>query len=229
MCTVIVKTGDPLTLLGVRDEFADRPWQGPGEYWPDHPGVIGGRDLEAGGTWLAVDPVTRRAAALLNGWGRPADESTRTSRGDLPLLALDADGLPDVDLTRYDPFHLVLASPAGAWLWSWDGEAVTSARLPDGTSVIVNSGLDEASPKVAALRPLFDAAIDWRAPMAADPTDDLDALVIRHELPDGRVYATLSATLLTLGEDGVGYDFSDLTGWNSVSTSRVDRGVSPHG
>ncbi|MGW0199243.1 NRDE family protein, partial [Nonomuraea sp. NPDC003201] len=53
MCTLIVKPGRTLTLMGVRDEFTDRPWEAPGEHWPEHPGVVGGRDLKAGGTWLA--------------------------------------------------------------------------------------------------------------------------------------------------------------------------------
>ncbi|MFD2351737.1 NRDE family protein [Nonomuraea ferruginea] len=97
--------------MGIRDEFADRPWEGPAEHWPDHPGVVGGRDLKAGGTWLAVDRQARRAAALLNGRGLPAPEIRKLSRGDLPLLAVSSGEMPDVDLTRYDPFHLVLAQP----------------------------------------------------------------------------------------------------------------------
>ncbi|MFD0473086.1 hypothetical protein ACFQ0B_36060 [Nonomuraea thailandensis] len=36
---------------------------------------------------MAVDPAGRRAAALLNGRGRAADDRTRVSRGDLALRA----------------------------------------------------------------------------------------------------------------------------------------------
>nr|BFE80123.1 hypothetical protein GCM10020093_027240 [Planobispora longispora] len=77
----------------------------PDEHWP---GLVGGRDLQAGGTWLAVDPASGRAGALLNGHGVLADERRRRSRGDLPLLAAAQGRLPDLDLSRYDPFHLVL-------------------------------------------------------------------------------------------------------------------------
>ncbi|MEV1242155.1 NRDE family protein [Nonomuraea sp. NPDC050022] len=211
MCTVIVKTGQPLTLMGVRDEFADRPWEGPGEHWPEHPGVVGGRDLKAGGTWLAVDPARRRAAALLNGHGRPAAEATKISRGDLPLRALAANDLPDVDLTYYDPFHLLLADLTRVRLFSWDGERLSASEVPDGTSMIVNTGLNPEHERVAAFRPRFESTADWRELIAAAPSSDPAALIIRHELPDGRVFASLSVTLLTLAAEGVTYEFTDLT------------------
>ena len=211
MCTVIVRTGRPLTLMGVRDEFTDRPWEGPGEHWADRPGVIGGLDLKAGGTWLAVDPATRRVAALLNGHGRAAPETTRTSRGDLPLRAVATGDLPDLDLSRYDPFHLVLADLARTRLFSWDGVSLTTGELPEGTSVIVNTGLDPASERVAAFQSRFAGDADWRELITGPPSADPAALIIRHELPGGRVFATLSVTLVTIADEGVTYEFTDMT------------------
>ncbi|MGI5272069.1 NRDE family protein [Nonomuraea sp. CA-218870] len=211
MCTVIVRTGRPLTLMGIRDEFADRPWEGPAEHWPGHPGVVGGRDLKAGGTWLAVDPAARRAAALLNGRGTPAPETRKVSRGDLPLRAVTSGELPGIDLTCYDPFHLVLADPAGARLFSWDGHSLETTDLPGGTSVIVNTGLDPDHERVTANLPRFAGDADWREPLRDPPSDAPEALIVRHELPDGRVFATLSVTLLTLAPDGVTYEFTDMT------------------
>ncbi|MGW4474739.1 NRDE family protein [Nonomuraea sp. NPDC004354] len=219
MCTVIVRTGEPLSLLGVRDEFADRPWEGPGEYWPEYPGVVGGRDLKAGGTWLAALPARARVAAVLNGYGLPADERTKISRGELPLRAVVAGGMPEAELPRYDPFHLVVADRSRARVWSWDGERLRTADLPEGTSVIVNSGRAD-DPKAVELLPLFDAAADWH--------DLVGAATVRHELPDGRVHASLSATLITIGAR-LDYDFSDLSSWNAVPLPRVDRGVSRDG
>ncbi|TMR16456.1 NRDE family protein [Nonomuraea turkmeniaca] len=210
MCTLIVRTGQPLTLLGVRDEFADRPWEGPGEHWPEYPGVIGGRDLKAGGTWLALHPAARRAAALLNAYGTPAAEATKISRGDLALRAAYTGELPGADLTRYDPFHLVLADLAGVRLFSWDGERGTVSRLPEGTSMVVNSGLDPANERVIAYLPRFRTEV-WRELIAAEPSADPGALIVRHELPDGRVFASLSVMEVALAPDGVTYDFTDLT------------------
>ena len=84
MCTAILRIdpGAPLLLAGVRDELADRPWQPPGRYWPDYPELIGGRDLQAGGTWLAVAPAcARRVACVLNGRGRMASAGSREPHG----------------------------------------------------------------------------------------------------------------------------------------------------
>jgi len=128
-------------LAGVRDEFADRAWQPPGQYWPDYPGVVGGRDLQAGGTWLAVAPASRRVTCVLNGRGRMAPPGSRRSRGVLPLRAA-ADGQPaPSELADFDPFHLLSAEPGAAVLWSWDGQRLTERKLTAGLHIVVNSGL----------------------------------------------------------------------------------------
>src|SRR5690606_5672664 len=44
-----------------RDEFHDRP-TAPAGPWPDHPGILGGRDLQSGGSWLGVTRGGRWAA-----------------------------------------------------------------------------------------------------------------------------------------------------------------------
>ncbi|NUO97180.1 MAG: hypothetical protein HOW71_16345 [Nonomuraea sp.] len=211
MCTLIVRTGEPLTLMGVRDEFTDRPWEAPGEHWPEHPGVIGGRDLKGGGTWLAVAPAARRAAALLNGHGRAAPETTRISRGDLALLAVSTGDVPDVDLARYDPFHLVLADLTRTRLFSWDGDRLTASGLPEGTSMVVNTGLDPAGDRVLAHLHRFEGEADWTEPITDAHSDRPGALIVRHELPDGRVFASLSVMRVTLAPGEAAYEFTDLT------------------
>jgi hypothetical protein len=231
LCTVVVgfepHADVPVVLVGVRDELADRHWEGPGEHWPDHPGVLGGRDLQAGGTWLAVDPAARRVAALLNGRGTLAPAERRVSRGGLPIAAVAADRLPDTELSRYDPFHLVLADPRGVRLWRWDGEAIRADHLPPGTHMVVNAGWlrEPGNPRTDHFLPRFAAAprpksIDGRAPAdywgewlglaagAGLPPGAPDALIVRAELPDGRIWGTSSVTLLALSPAGVRYDFS---------------------
>ncbi len=151
MCTAIlgIEPGRPLLLAGIRDELADRAWQPPGAYWPDRPGLIGGRDLLAGGTWLAVAPAARRAACVLNGRGRMADAASRRSRGVLPLEAAADGKLADADLAAFDPFHLLLAEPGRAVLWSWDGDGLTERELGPGLHMVVNSGLAAGLPGAA--------------------------------------------------------------------------------
>ncbi|GAA3447293.1 NRDE family protein [Planomonospora venezuelensis] len=223
MCTVAVSIEPdaeiPLILVGVRDEFTGRPWLPPAEHWP---GLVGGRDLQAGGTWLAVDPAAGRAGALLNGHGVLAPASGRRSRGELPLLVAAEGRLPDLDLGRYDPFHLVLAEAGGARLWHWDGTGLRHERLPAGTHMIVNSGWEqgEENERVAFFRPLFakaarPATLDgpWRewaflATGAGLAAEDPRAMIVRRELPDGRTYGSLSVTLLALTPGGMRYDFT---------------------
>jgi len=156
VCTVIVGVAPDadtsVALAVIRDEFLDRPWAPPARHWPGHPGVIGGIDLRAGGTWLAADPAAPRVAVLLNGTGLPAPEEIRRSRGDLPLRAVMTGELPDTDLVRYDPFHLIVATPSGVRLWSWDGTDVTEDKLPEGVHVILNSPWDRNRAATATAR-----------------------------------------------------------------------------
>ncbi len=89
MCTALLSIDENgrVLLVGVRDEMLARAWEPPARHWPELPGLIGGRDLQAGGTWLAVSPDDRRAACVLNGRGQQAPAPTRRSRGELPLRA----------------------------------------------------------------------------------------------------------------------------------------------
>jgi hypothetical protein len=143
MCTAILslEPGAPVLLAGIRDELADRAWQPPQRHWPDYPELVGGRDLQAGGTWLAVAPLARRAACVLNGRGTMAPAGSRRSRGVLPLQAAAEGKLPRAELADFDPFHLLTAEPGRASLASWDGENLTERELAAGLHMVVNSGL----------------------------------------------------------------------------------------
>src|SRR5579859_6276564 len=97
MCTTVVSVDPdspvPVLLVGVRDEFLDRSWLAPDRHWPQHPALVGGQDVQASGTWLAVHPGVPRVACVLNGHGEAAPESGRLTRGGLPLRVA-ADGQP---------------------------------------------------------------------------------------------------------------------------------------
>ena len=157
MCTAIVsiEPGRPTLLIGVRDELTDRSWQPPARHWPNYPALVGGRDLLAGGTWLAVDPEGRRVACVLNGRGRMAPPEHRESRGTLPLRAAAGQSLAVAGLARLDPFHLVSIGDGEARLQTWDGERVVERNLGPGLHMVVNSGLaaDLTEPGVVAAVP----------------------------------------------------------------------------
>jgi len=239
MCTAIIGYDPgarvPLLLAGVRDELVDRAWRPPARHWPEHPGLVGGRDELAGGTWLALDPAAPRVACVLNGVGRAAPEERRRSRGALPL-SLAETGTLDGDLDGFDPFHLIGAEPAGVRLWSWDGEHLTGRKLEPGLHIVVNSGLavagtqggdDYMSARVAHFRPLFEAAaherLAWLDLLNGDGLDVSDdrALIVGRDLGDGRIWGTTSVSLTTFGPDGVAYDFTarpgDPAAWRPVA------------
>ena len=65
MCLIVVALGAapryPLVVAANRDEQHARPTRA-AAWWSDAPHVVGGRDLQAGGTWLAMDRRGRFAA-----------------------------------------------------------------------------------------------------------------------------------------------------------------------
>jgi len=183
VCTVVVSLAPaepmPLLLLGFRDELTGRPWQPPARHWPGSP-LVGGRDEQAGGTWLAVHPQVPRVACILNARGPHAPPDRRRSRGDLPLRAA-AEGqealrklqLDSSTLVRYDPFFLICADLHQALMLSWNGTraALEQFRAP-GTHLVTNAGhtyppgspgthdakAEHFGPKFAAHRPDADPA-----------------------------------------------------------------------
>ena len=72
----------PFILLANRDEYYERPTLEMG-FWEEEPDLIGGRDLRAGGTWLAMNrsgafaAVTNVRASIL--------QPNAKSRGHLPI------------------------------------------------------------------------------------------------------------------------------------------------
>lgn len=245
MCTLVVDLSPErpcaVAVAAVRDEFLGRPWQPPARHWPDRPGLIGGRDELAGGTWLAYDPAAGRVACVLNASGRPADPAHRRSRGALPLLSAAGADLPDP--VGYDPFHLVTADVTGLRVLTWNGYQPHAYRLGAGTHVFANRGrwlgpADRRTPRASWFGPRFAAA-------RPDPTPDVDvaaawapwiglidgADVPRREDPRALVasatvgesrWGTSSVTLLGFGPHGPGrYDFRpgpDPHPWTAVAT-----------
>lgn len=240
MCTAVISiepgSAVPVLLVGVRDEFAGRPWRSPGFHWPDRPGLLGGQDLRAGGTWLAVDPALHRASCVLNGFGKHAPAATRRSRGELPLLAAGGEQLGDPE--GYDPFHLVRAEASGVRMWSWNGLELTERELDPGLHIVVNTGLDGAgqdmlappaavadmAARLAYFRPRLHAARrpeprdgvveaawgDWLPLVGGDDLapEDPRALVVRRDFGDAGVWGSSSISLVALRPGGVRYDFA---------------------
>ncbi len=242
MCTVVVSvqpsSAVPVLLAGVRDEFARRAWLRPARHWPGYPGLMGGLDELAGGTWLAVDPQKRRVAAILNAFGHHVQGAERLSRGALPLLAASGGRVGELELARYDPFHLVYADLDAVTVSTWDGSALAEQKLGQGLHLVINSGLEgqggvQGAPPAAVadmaarlnyFKPRLRAAPrpepisgptaqawgKWLPLIDGDGLDTSDprALVLRRDFAERGIWGTSSISLVALRDDGVRYDFT---------------------
>ena len=170
-----------LVVAANRDEYHARP-TAPAHWWEDAPGVLAGRDLEAGGTWMGI---TRggRFAAVTNYHDPAAGRRTDApSRGAL-VGAFLTGGEPAPEYLervareghRYNGFSLL----------AMDGETLAFAsnrspgimRLDPGVYGLSNHLLDTPWPKVTEGKTELErllAAPDLRVP-------DLLALLAPHE------------------------------------------------
>jgi uncharacterized protein with NRDE domain len=181
MCTVIIArhpdTDWPLLLAGNRDEMAGRPWKGPGYHWPLAPGVLGGLDELADGSWLAMNDHGV-VAIVLNRMGTLGPAAGKRSRGELPIEALDhadavsaAEALGQLEPGAYRPFNLLIADNRDAFWLRGDGGAIRVRPIPEGVSMLTAGELNDPSdPRIAAFLPKFrqapvpdPAAGEWTA------------------------------------------------------------------
>jgi uncharacterized protein with NRDE domain len=156
MCLILLASqmhsAYPLVLAANRDERYDRP-AAPAAWWNDAPGVLAGRDLEGGGTWMGVardgrwaavtnvrEPsVPQRGDAPSRGW-----LVSDFLRGASPAGAYLAALAPRAD--EWNGFNLVAGDAAGAWWLS--NRAPGPVRVEPGVHGLSNALLDTPWPKV---------------------------------------------------------------------------------
>jgi len=189
MCLVVLRWDPqgplPLVVAANRDELHQRP-TAPAEFWGDAPGVLAGRDLLAGGTWLGVSS-SGRFAALTNyreGLGAARGEA---SRGELVAGFLRGDAAAEVfaaglgGLERYGGFSLLLCDGRRLVAVSNRGRPGVSALGP-GTYGLSNHLLETPWPKVERTKARLAALLE-RAD-APDPDALLELLADRTGAPD---------------------------------------------
>ncbi len=148
-----------MLIAANRDELRARPALAMDVLHDRDPRVIGGRDLIAGGTWLAVNEWGV-VAALTNGPSTfgpgVARDPTRPSRGQIPLrLARHrtareavADFQQQVRSDAYAACFLLVADRESLhYLAIGEGSTPVVRDLPAGTHVLENRPLEAASPK----------------------------------------------------------------------------------
>jgi len=163
MCLIVVgwraHADFPLLVAANRDEFHARP-TAPAARWPDAPQVIGGRDLEAGGTWLGITD-TGRFAAVTN-VREPGVAPGARSRGGLTrdFLLSDtpaADYAARIAGSEYSGFNLLLGD--GATLLYCSNRESEARVLAPGIYGLSNHRLDSPWPKLQTARQRFAAAL----------------------------------------------------------------------
>lgn len=165
----------PLIIAANRDEAYRRP-SAPLAFWPDAPHVAGGRDLEGGGTWLAI-ARDGRWAALTNYRQAGSYRLAAPSRGHLVADYLLASVAPDAYMEsvraaaeRYNGFNLLVGRGTEVYYFSNRGDRI--ARVAPGSHGLSNHLLDTPWPKVALGRRMLDALPD-------DPGPALTAILMR--------------------------------------------------
>ena len=122
-----------LVVAANRDEFYERPTAAL-SIWNDTGGVIAGRDLRSGGTWMGVTADGRFAAVTNFREGRPPAPG-KVSRGLLvaDFLTADigpADYLRQIEGERYDGFNLLLGDLDAVHYATNRGPSPHRARRP---------------------------------------------------------------------------------------------------
>ena len=227
MCTVVIRVpesaGEPTRVLAIRDEDPERPWNPLGRWWPEpHAGVVGVRDVRAGGAWLAADATAGRLSVLLN----RADVSTRPeseliSRGGIVLDSVS--GRPPAGQPRTHGFNLVEVAGSRARVVTWDGAELRTVDLEPGTHMIAHDDVDDSgTPRIGRWLDDFRAASPtgdrrWWMPWvevlersaALPPTDD--RAIIRDNRPYGYPTLSLLACVASVSDDDVDVHYGELT------------------
>lgn len=228
MCLILfahrAQPGVTLQLAANRDEFFVRPTQA-AAWWSDHPDILAGRDLQAGGTWLGISR-SGRFAAITNFRDPASRRDDAPSRGALVgdfLLGTDS---PEQYLERitahagrYNGFSLLAGQGEDLWFLSNRGNGVMPVQA--GVHGLSNHLLDEPWPKVTrgtarlvrqtpqpfAAEDYFSLLADEeQAPDSDLPSTGIDvdrerrssAIRIRDS-----VYGTRCSTVLRINEDGM--------------------------
>jgi uncharacterized protein with NRDE domain len=150
-----------LVFAANRDELHERPTT-PAGWWDEPRAILGGRDLVAGGSWLAIDRSGRLAAVTnfreisdvvySNSRGRLVQDYLNSSVGAEEYLA----GL-DAHATDYGPFNLLI----------FDGQRLHYAsnrapgqELDPGVYALSNTHLGSTWPKVSHAEARLTACLD---------------------------------------------------------------------
>jgi uncharacterized protein with NRDE domain len=161
-----------LVVAANRDEFHERPTAAMAK-WPSPHDIIAGRDLRAGGTWLALDRA-RRFGIITNFRDLQGPTPGAPSRGNLIPDYLRNEAGAEHYLKALQPsargysgFNLLLTDSDSLWYAS--NRADYFARpLPPGIYGLSNEFLDTPWPKLQRVRRRFDPLLRQQGEVSKD-------------------------------------------------------------
>ena len=214
-----------LVVAANRDEFHQRP-SAAADFWEDDPGILAGRDLQGGGTWLGITRSGRFAA--ITNYREPLNPEPppERSRGLLVRDFLIDDRAPlrhardlRAEGSSYQGFNLLLGTPDSlAWVSNRCDEPLSVSAGSHGLS---NHLLDTEWPKVHSGRERLDellevenlepeALFELLTDQALTPGEIPESLeerlapeqLMKHYFIVSPVYGTRYSTVVLVGRDG---------------------------
>jgi len=229
-------------LVTNRDEFHARPAL-PAQAWDELPPVVGGRDMEKGGSWLLAAP-SARFVAVTNVRVGGAPEGARHSRGALvdgfarsPLPVADFLAALAPDAPDYGRFNLLLCA-GGELHFASNHPTFRTQALAPGLHAVSNGDLDAPWPKTQRVRSALAAWLDSATSRDAEPDFSLlwNALADPHkaadaDLPDTGVGVDLERHLSSpfIVGDTYGTRDSSLLLVGGCEGRLLERRFGPHG
>jgi uncharacterized protein with NRDE domain len=178
----------PVVIAANRDERYARPAEPMQVLRAAAPRILGGRDVLAGGTWLAVN-AQGVYAGLTNRPSPGGRDASRRSRGELPLRLTDsarvAEAIVAVEertrCSEYNPCWLLVGDrQALFYVVIGPTEKPEIRRLPPGIHVLENQPLEARSAKAEMVRRALTPASAWTGPALLN---ELQGVLRSHELP----------------------------------------------
>ncbi len=223
MCLIVVahraSRRFPLVIAANRDEEYARPTR-PAHFWDDQPNILGGRDLRAGGSWLAMTTSGRVAAVTnLRGAMKPDARSRGVLVGD--FVTSDVDPLVyarSINVEEFAGFHLIAGEIGKTFVHLADEVRVWS----DGIHGVSNGPVGERSEKIDRAVEKMRSAID--IDNAESLANDLIAFfAMPPAFVTGEKYGTRSTTAIVASVDRVLFvekTYGEVAGLLSYSVSR---------
>jgi uncharacterized protein with NRDE domain len=178
----------PVVVAANRDEFHGRP-AARAAFWGDEPEILGGRDLQAGGSWFGVARNGR--FAMVTNYRGGTEPSAEESRGALVTRYLQGVPVPTLAERKsaYSGFNLLAGD--GSELWWLSNRDGPPRQLDPGWYGLGNLLLD--SPEVEPHKARFR-----HCPPAIEP---LFGALAPARIADGRYGTRCSTVLLAGGAD----------------------------